>query len=574
MNELKKPTLLKPAHGETVSLLKDEFKTFLATPRNERLASFENPEKRRTLFEIGYRNNPVTLEWAIPELTEESHFTVELSPYEDFADTFTVTTRDTSISVNNLLINTDYFWRVKHRVNGNVSISDIASFRTEDHPPRMLQIKGLLNGRDIGGRLTIHGKRIKQGLIYRTAGLNDNADIGYYSYRELTEVNLNNPKYSNTVEQAKLLRDLIKDSEELLKTHHTHKLLECTIGKKWVLFKPDTSLFDSTPLHESLTFREIPDKLLNAEAFHIELDDQGAFNIPDHGRLKPAVLMQEFYAPDDGFMQAGVGGNWFWDFRINGKKVFDRMHGHHRRTISPNDYTAHFPVKKGKNLATALVRSGMGGWTWCFKTVPHLLPEKILTENLAYFTDGFDFMSPIIKSRAPGANRLDADGIRFLKNELGIKTDVDLRTDLECWGMTESPLGSDVEWFRSSSRVYAAMCTDDGKGAFAKVFRKLLDRNNYPLVFHCIAGADRTGAVAFILKGLLGAQEEELYTDWELTAFYQFDPTFSHADRFSHLISCFNQQPGNNIHEKIESYVLNLGFTQDDLASFRDFMLE
>ena len=41
-----------------------------------------------------------------------------------------------------------------------------------------------------------------------------------------------------------------------------------------------------------------------------------------------------------------------------------------------------------------------------------------------------------------------------------------------------------------------------------------LDPANYPIDFHCIAGQDRTGAVAFILNALLGVEEEELYLDW------------------------------------------------------------
>ena len=44
--------------------------------------------------------------------------------------------------------------------------------------------------------------------------------------------------------------------------------------------------------------------------------------------------------------------------------------------------------------------------------------------------------------------------------------------------------------------------------------------DNYSLLFHCRIGADRTGTLAYILEGLLGAPTEERYRDYELTVFF------------------------------------------------------
>ena len=54
---------------------------------------------------------------------------------------------------------------------------------------------------------------------------------------------------------------------------------------------------------------------------------------------------------------------------------------------------------------------------------------------------------------------------------------------------------------------------------FAKCFRIFLDRNNYPIDFHCIAGADRTGALALVLYGILGVSEADIRTDYALTSY-------------------------------------------------------
>jgi protein-tyrosine phosphatase len=174
----------------------------------------------------------------------------------------------------------------------------------------------------------------------------------------------------------------------------------------------------------------------------------------------------------------------------------------------------------------------------------------------------------------PGKNRLTPDGLRYVLDTLGVKSDVDLRSAPECRGMTGSPLGPAVTWFNYSSSDYDGMQKPYGKAAFTKVFKVFLDEKNYPIIFHCISGQDRTGAVAFILNGLLGVPEEELWLDWENSGFWDDGLEFCHRKRFNYLIQGFNTVPGKTMNEKIENYVLSLGFTQDDIAKFRRMMLE
>lgn len=140
--------------------------------------------------------------------------------------------------------------------------------------------------------------------------------------------------------------------------------------------------------------------------------------------------------------------------------------------------------------------------------------------------------------------------------------------------MTGSPLGKSVKWFHYSSSAYGGMQHYAGKNAFKKVFKVFLDRKNYPIAFHCIVGQDRTGSVAFILNGLLGVSEEELYLDWEATGFWDSDRHFCHRERFNKLVDGFQRLPGNTMNDKIEHYVLSLGFTPKDIALFRSIMLE
>ena len=179
----------------------------------------------------------------------------------------------------------------------------------------------------------------------------------------------------------------------------------------------------------------------------------------------------------------------------------------------------------------------------------------------------------LVKHWRTGAERLTAEDRAYMKDVLGIRTDIDLRTDRECYGMTGSPLGSDVRWIHVPAQQYGGITNAAGRGAFAKVFRAFLDERNYPIDFHCIAGADRTGSLAYVLNALLGVSEDELQKDWEVTCWWS--PTLTgHEKRFDRLRRAIDGYPGETVRERAERYVLAAGFTPDDIVRFREIMLE
>lgn len=173
-----------------------------------------------------------------------------------------------------------------------------------------------------------------------------------------------------------------------------------------------------------------------------------------------------------------------------------------------------------------------------------------------------------------GKERLDAAGRKFQMENFGIRTDLDLRTDGECNEMTSSPLGPQTKWFHSVSKAYGSFHDKDGKAATKRNFALFLDERNYPIGFHCIAGADRTGSLAYLLEALLGVSDEDLVLDWELTAFHNPNHKFAHAARYDKLVAGFDKYPGANSREKAEGYVKALGFTDEDIAKFRRIMLK
>lgn len=177
----------------------------------------------------------------------------------------------------------------------------------------------------------------------------------------------------------------------------------------------------------------------------------------------------------------------------------------------------------------------------------------------------------------PGRNRLMVEDVLYMKKVLGIKTDLDLRSPREVAGMTESPLGEGVQFVNRSSSAYRHIVEKEAKKTMAENFRLFCDRANYPVYFHCIAGADRTGSLAYVLNGLLGVAKEDLERDWESTFYpgtYADKPLGSRS--CSHFDRAFAKygKKGDSLQKRIELYLLDCGVTPEEIEKFKGIMLE
>jgi len=109
-----------------------------------------------------------------------------------------------------------------------------------------------------------------------------------------------------------------------------------------------------------------------------------------------------------------------------------------------------------------------------------------------------------------------ADALR----QLGIRTDLDLRGVQERKNQKEAMpdlSGAGLIPLNRPVTAYMRAFTDQ-REAFREALLVLADPKNYPVYFHCKAGADRTGTLAFVLEGLCGASEIDLQIDYELTS--------------------------------------------------------
>ena len=114
-----------------------------------------------------------TLNWEFtaPEGYEVSKYTLVFSKNMDLSDPYTVQgTKNPTISFYNSFLGTNYFKIVANFTSGDRQSSDVKSFKVTEQAPRNLYVGNMPNCRDMGGRTTYAGGKVKQGLIYRTSG--------------------------------------------------------------------------------------------------------------------------------------------------------------------------------------------------------------------------------------------------------------------------------------------------------------------------------------------------------------------------------------------------------------------
>jgi len=209
-------------------------------------------------------------------------------------------------------------------------------------------------------------------------------------------------------------------------------------------------------------------------------------------------------------------------------------------------------------------------------------------QGMAYRGQGLNDNS--VNGDVKGRNRLTVEDVAYLTGELGIKTDLDLRTSAEISSLGQSPLGPGVKFIARSSPFYKSIFEDKqgifpegpGKKVMAKNFREFCNPENYPIYFHCIGGADRTGSLAYVLNGVLGVSRHDLEVDWESTFYpelpemckgYSGDGFWRREQHLTDGIAKYGG-PDASWRERIELYLLDCGVTKEEIERFRSIMLE
>ena len=210
----------------------------------------------------------------------------------------------------------------------------------------------------------------------------------------------------------------------------------------------------------------------------------------------------------------------------------------------------------------------MGGWM--------TLDGRRVRQGLAFRSAAFDSTST--DTIHPGRIHIGLGDQEFLLNTLKLKSDIDLRSAQETANAPQSPLGSAVQYFPCPVPSYAGAFTADGKAKFGAAFHLLANPDNYPLVFHCVGGADRTATLAIFLNGLLGVSRKDLECDWECTFLPDLPCLQNNCERrccslvFRELEKYGT--PEDTLAKRIEIYLLDCGVTEEEIRAIRKLYLE
>jgi len=180
------------------------------------------------------------------------------------------------------------------------------------------------------------------------------------------------------------------------------------------------------------------------------------------------------------------------------------------------------------------------------------------------------------------------EAARYLK-DLGIRAELDLRT-------TEENSSSFAAIDRRGSKLYKVPNAKDCLGsnilngeAYVSGLKQIIDwlQAGRKIYISASLGAERTGAMAFLINGLLGVNEDALARDYELSSFSEDSLATGmvwkrNEGNYPAMVSAIKTLEGNTLQEKIYNY-FKTGFIVDNepvavtttnLDWFIDYMLE
>ena len=166
-----------------------------------------------------------------------------------------------------------------------------------------------------------------------------------------------------------------------------------------------------------------------------------------------------------------------------------------------------------------------------------------------------------------------------LVDELGIEVDIELRglNDKDWLPPEHSKLGEDITYYVFDRYAWYSL---SDKELWTEILRAVFDTvlADKPLYLHCGAGADRTGTAVCVIEALLGMSQSDIDMDYEMTSFFTGGDDARNRRRnntegWGVLISQIRAREGTTFRDKAVQFVLDLGFSLDEINAFRRKMI-
>ena len=180
--------------------------------------------------------------------------------------------------------------------------------------------------------------------------------------------------------------------------------------------------------------------------------------------------------------------------------------------------------------------------------------------------------------RSANLDSVTEEGIKEAKR-LGIKTDLDLRGGE---APAVSPLGSNVNLVVKNAPSYTGAPsgingTQEYKDALRDEIKVFAYEENYPILFHCQIGRDRTGTLAMFILAICGVEKEAIIKEYELSYFSAIatDGAKDCPDWIDYTCYFLSElcPEYKTLSEQATAYALSLGVTEEEIAAIKRIVL-
>ena len=205
------------------------------------------------------------------------------------------------------------------------------------------------------------------------------------------------------------------------------------------------------------------------------------------------------------------------------------------------------------------------------------------TRDIGGYQTAFGYVKQGLVYRSARLESITEEGLYTLKNQLGVKTDLDLRGEVEATTGANRKNPANLKYYTYNTPQYA-LFGEIGlnyEGNFANVksiMSVFADKSNYPIDFHCAVGRDRTGTIAALLKSLLGYAEQDIINDYFTSLFattgaWDKSNTNINKDSIMNVFVYLNTFEGDTLADKTADYLISkCKMTQSDIDAIRDIM--
>ncbi|NOQ23689.1 MAG: hypothetical protein GQ565_13715 [Candidatus Aegiribacteria sp.] len=265
--------------------------------------------------------------------------------------------------------------------------------------------------------------------------------------------------------------------------------------------------------------------------------------ISTDGEFKYPRVIEDIPEPCCNVLNLYINTRYFW-------KVIARNHSLVFAVSPMWTFTTHASTPRWLHIPCITNIRDMGGW--------RLRGNQHIQQGLIYRS-----------SEMNGHVDITDKGRQVLIDELRIRTDVDLR------GSSEEPKAvldqSVVKWINIPIRPYGYIVEDACSEGYRQIFKVFSEPSNYPILFHCWGGCDRSGTVAFLLHALLGLDRNALIRDYELSSLTIWGERSHLSNEFQSLLCAllpFGDRK-DDVGKQVESYLRSIGVTTEEIASIR-----